>query len=130
MVKAVWNKINIPKNQQATLLWAVPYAAAVHNGASLRNGGEIIPRPWVTSTARNFEFTSIYIDSFNPASLNFIQAFQSTAIAFGEACQASVKSSIWQWNRITVRRSGEVVSSPRNIIDLGNLFNSYSINFS
>jgi hypothetical protein len=129
MVKVNWNKINIPSKQSAILLWAVNYASAVHNGASLKNGGEIIPRPWVLFTANNFDFKTIYISNFNKQTYNFKDAFQSTAISFGEACQESVKSSIWQWNRITVRRSGEVVSSPRNIIDLGDLFQSYSLRF-
>jgi len=44
-------------------------------------------------------------------------------VALGEA----VGSSTWDWPRTTIRKNGQIVSSPRNIVDTGALKNSLSI---
>lgn len=126
---ARWNNLVIPKRLKATLRWTEPYAAAVHQGRSFANGSEFLPRPWVYYSVDNFPFIDYMKTSLAVSRLDFKRAFVDTASAFGEECQVSIKSSIWQWDRQTVRRSGEVVTSPRNIFDLGNLFDSFIIEY-
>ncbi len=43
------------------------------------------------------------------------------------ALDKAVSSSTWDWPRITKRRNGQTVSSPRNIVDTGALKSSLSI---
>jgi hypothetical protein len=51
-------------------------------------------------------------------------------IDLNERLHESIKESIsdekWEWDKTTYRRNGEVVDSPRNIIDTGELLNSQS----
>ena len=55
------------------------------------------------------------------------KGFEKGANVYGEQLQESPKLTIWDWTRETTRRSGEVVSSPRDIFDLGNLYGSYEL---
>jgi hypothetical protein len=127
MVEVRWNQIDTPSRITAILSWNVPYAAAVHEGATFKSGTEMPSRPWVIYSAEEYDFLSQYKYNFIHNSYNFRQAFINVANEFGEVCQESIRSPVWQWNRLTVRRSGEVVTSPRNIVDLGNLLASYSL---
>lgn len=38
----------------------------------------------------------------------------------------AIASKQWEWDRTTYRRNGEVATSPRNIVDTGELLNSQS----
>jgi hypothetical protein len=58
-----------------------------------------------------------------------IAAFVDTCNDLDTPLKESISSDIWEWPRITHRRSGEVVGSPRNIIDLGNLQKSQKLFF-
>ena len=51
-------------------------------------------------------------------------AFEETAKELNDSFHQSIIDPKWKWDRVTVRRSGEVVSSPRNIVDLGTLRDS------
>jgi len=51
-------------------------------------------------------------------------AFEETAKELNESFHQSIIDPKWQWDRVTVRRSGEVAGSPRNIVDLGTLRDS------
>ncbi len=41
--------------------------------------------------------------------------------------QYMISDSRWQWTRETARSNGEVVDSPRDIVDTGNLYDSLTI---
>lgn len=121
-----WNNINIPRKQTATLRWSAEHAAIAHEGATLRNGTELPARPWVDHTRREFDAVGTYADAYQKSE-NFGEAFEEMATQFGEEAQKAVEAEIWQWPRETVRQNGSVVGSPRNIIDTGELRDSYSI---
>lgn len=52
-------------------------------------------------------------------------SFQATAEAFGEVCQDEIEAVQWSWDGVTLRKNGEFATSPRSIVDTGDLFNSY-----
>lgn len=53
-------------------------------------------------------------------------ALRESAEDFDAAFSATIESSVFPWPNETVRRSGESVRSPRNIVDLGDFANSQS----
>jgi hypothetical protein len=55
------------------------------------------------------------------------KAFEATADGFGEAQLAAIEAPIYDWDGTTTyRKSGEVVTEPRNIVDTGELRDSLS----
>lgn len=126
MVKANWNKLNIPRKQTATFTWSTDYAASVHEGATLKSGVELPARPWVDETVQQFNATESYAESFQKSE-DFAQAFTEMATQFGETAQEIIETEMWEWPRETVRRNGTVVGSPRDIVDTGKLRDSYTM---
>lgn len=50
----------------------------------------------------------------------------------GDFWDTQFKTNKWEWDQPTVRKNGEIVFSPRNILDLGDLYragvNSFTVN--
>ncbi|QLE42216.1 hypothetical protein FD723_18525 [Nostoc sp. C052] len=55
------------------------------------------------------------------------KAFDVVVGAQGEAFQNAIASDIWEWPRETLRQNGDLVGSPRNILDSEELYNSLVI---
>lgn len=53
-----------------------------------------------------------------------IDALESVVDELAAKFRELIESPVFEWPGTTVRRSGEVVGSPRNIVDLGNLRDS------
>lgn len=51
-------------------------------------------------------------------------AWKDTVNAYAENCQAAIESDVWEWDGTTLRKNGEIASSPRDIVDLGELRDS------
>ncbi|MBW4598913.1 MAG: hypothetical protein KME29_04695 [Calothrix sp. FI2-JRJ7] len=51
-------------------------------------------------------------------------AFDVAIEELSDAYDEALESDIWQWDRTTVRRNGEIVDSPRNAVDEEELINS------
>ena len=123
-----WNppELNINKT---TYLWDVEYATAVHEGEITKDGNILPARPWTDYTIGQInaeqEFRQAYIDSEDLS-----EAFQDFSTVLFNEFHVSMASDVFSWPRETVRKSGEIASSPRNIFDLGNLYNSQSMEFS
>jgi hypothetical protein len=128
MVVTNWKNIKVPRKLTATHSWTAPYAAIVHEGATFSNGTENPARPWVGTAINEYDFVSEYADGFSQSE-DFKQAFMAMSEGFGEACQANLEDVRWQWPRTTVRKSGDVVASPRDIVDTGELKNSYEVQY-
>lgn len=128
MVQVNWNKVNIPKKLKAIHSWNTPYAAMVHEGSTSVNGTEKPARPWVDVAIKEYDFLKKYADSFSQSE-NFNQSFLEMSEGFGENCQSNISDSRWQWPRTTVRKNGAVVDSPRDIVDTGELKNSYQVQY-
>jgi hypothetical protein len=56
-------------------------------------------------------------------------AFERTSDRFSDVLQEMITSVIWDWNNVTYRRNGDVVFTPRDIVDLGGLRDSQSLEF-
>ena len=128
-----WEKlVNLPKSQVATFKWDVDYATKLHEGWSLKSGESAPARPWVWLTADSFnfkeEFSTILSKNKNLSLGELIKdSFVKLSSNFGKEMQDSIQSPIWNWPRYTLRKSGDLVGSPRDIVDLGGLINSYSL---
>lgn len=55
------------------------------------------------------------------------RAFDVTVEAQGEAFQNAIASDHWEWPRETLRQNGDLVKSPRDIYDTGELYDSLVI---
>jgi hypothetical protein len=121
-----WQKLNIPNKQVSVHTWDAPYAAGVHEGMSSRNGKDLPARPWVNHTIDNHDLLEIYAESFQQSE-DFIDAFEQMSQEFGDKCQEAIEDEIWDWPRDTKRKNGDVVGSPRDIVDTGKLKDSYSM---
>lgn len=129
-----WEKlVNLPKSQVATFMWDVDYATKLHEGWTLKGGESAPARPWVWVTADSFnfkeEFLRTILNSSKSKSLGELikDSFVKLSSNFGKEMQDSIQSPIWNWPRSTLRKSGDLVGSPRDIVDLGGLINSYSL---
>lgn len=124
-----WNNLAIPRNKKATLSWDAKYAGFVHEGYT-RNDGSIAPaRPWVNTAIDNFDFIGELKQELAKTS-SIRNAFEDMANSFGQECQNNIEAVIWNWDRNTIRSNGQEVSSPRDIIDTEELYDSYSIQHS
>lgn len=133
MVKAKWKTVNIPRRRIATYAYSAPESVGVHEGYTTRNGTVFPSRPWISLTVEQYDFLSALktrietLQQTLPFDAALVKAFDDLAGDFGEAMQQNIQNPIWQWPRITERQSGEIVFSPRNIVDLGTLLKSYSL---
>jgi hypothetical protein len=86
-----------------------------------RTDGSVMP-------ARDFFSDAIAQTDFDkPLESSGVQdAFKSINEDLHENIKTSIQSEKWEWNRTTYRRSGEVVGTPRDIVDAGKLLNSQS----
>ena len=124
-----WNKIDIPNKQVSVHKWSANYAAGVHEGMSSRSGEDLPARPWVNHAIDNTDFISKYTESFQESE-DFVSAFNEMSQEFGDKCQEAIDDEIWDWPRDTKRKNGDVVGSPRDIVDTGKLKDSYSMEIS
>ena len=51
-------------------------------------------------------------------------SFEATVDAYADQCREEIESEKWDWPRTTHRKNGEVVDSPRSIVDEGDLRDS------
>ena len=123
-----WNPPRLTSHT-ARYKWGVPYAAAQHEGATLRNGGTIPPRPWTEYPLENGLRLDQDLAGNYRRSQNLDAAFKATAITYNRAMQEAIASPVWNWPRRTVRSDGSIAGSPRDILDTGDLLNSQKLSF-
>lgn len=112
----------------AVFTWATEYAAIVHEGVKLKNGTEIPARPWTIEATKQLNVTEVFAKlyaEYNDAD----RALRETALILGAKFSELISSPIWEYPRITKRQSGEIVGSPRNIVDTGLLRASQTLTF-
>lgn len=134
---ANWNNINIPRSRAAILSWhknypqKSSYAAIVHEGGTTAKGVGVPSRPWVSDTINSFTGNKFNQsrDYYIMISQDIEDWFDAIAEDFGQACQTQMEQVVYDWGTTTLRENGELVSSPRNIIDMGHLRDSYQIEF-
>lgn len=125
MIKAKFDiKFNPPKIpiKKATYVWNSEYAAINHNG-SFSEEIRRQPRPWVYKTISDFSVESELQKEFDRTQ-NITTAFKNTAIKLGEEFTNTIESPVFFYPTTTYRKNGEVVTSPRNVVDMGDLRDS------
>jgi hypothetical protein len=65
----------------------------------------------------------------NTAKLNraIQKAHRATVQAYSQQCKAEIQADKWEWDGLTQRSTGEIVGSPRDIVDTGALLDSQEI---
>lgn len=95
------------------------YSTIVVNGA-YRDDGSIMP-------ARDFISDAVAMTDFSICNgADIKQEFIDINNRLHTNIKSSIQSDKWEWDRETCRKSGQVVDSPRNIVDTGELLNSQS----
>lgn len=116
-MKLNWQGCKIP-NLKAHHNSDAEHSVFVVMGAH-RSDGTVMP-------ARDFLTDAVLNTPLIPTNSNLRQIF----IEYNEKLHESIKDSIlstkWEWDRTTYRKNGEIVDSPRNIIDTGELLDSQS----
>lgn len=122
-----WNPPVIQK-PRGLVIWAAPHASIVHEGA--QSATTYYPRrPYTEYALQQLSAEEIFTNKFRET-FNLDQAFQALVTEFAALSQEGIRSAIWQWNSLTIRKSGEIVEPGlRNALDLGELLNSMSIQF-
>lgn len=115
-------------HQQAVLKNTADYATDVHFGDVRKDGTEKPARPWMDTAIAETDLIQILKASFN-ATGNFDRAFVETATELHDAMKELILDERWEWDRPTRRHNGQIVESPRDIYDTGNLYRSQELDF-
>lgn len=122
-----WNPIELPTEEVSSRhSWGgvqAPYAIAVFFG--LEKGH--VARPWTEYAIENSDHERMLRDSV--VLLDPVDTFVNYSYSLGFEFQEAIESDIWDWPNRTLRVSGEIVDSPRNIVDTGRLRDSQDIEF-
>lgn len=119
-----WNPPKI-QDLEAVYDWQADHAARTHNGSF---GEEIrtFPRPWVYRTLSMVavdEMIQAYLDKDG----DIKKAFDKTVEDLKKAFTETIESPIFYYPTKTYRQNGEVVTSPRDIVDRGTLRDSLRV---
>ncbi len=124
-MKLTWNP---PKHTtlKTHYEWGVDYADEVHNSAVNVGGTTGKPaRPWVYTAVDNYINVPKTMQDFLQNN-DLKTAFTKTSHALSDAFDDAIEASIYSYPGTTYRTNGEVVTSPRNIVDTGALKDSLS----
>lgn len=125
-MKIEWNDLQIPKEAISTYEWAADYAADVYYG-EIEKSGRVKPgRPWVEVALTDVDIVGEIAAAFE-AGRSLGDAFRIGAHILDGALKDAIEAPVYRWPRITRRSTGEVVTSPRNIVDTGELRDSQSM---
>lgn len=108
--------------------WPVDYAAVVHNGATLRNGGKIPARPWTVRARQELDLVDEYVQAYRRTD-NLGESLRQTAISYDRKMAELINTKVWDWPNETRRRNGETAKSPRDIVDTKALAGSQTLRF-
>lgn len=93
------------------------YSVVVVNGAYRSNGSIMPARDFISDGVANTDFA---VSNGTDLKQEFININNRLHTSIKE----SIQSDKWEWDRETYRRNGEIVDSPRNIVDTSELLNS------
>lgn len=115
-------------DQTALYSWNVRYAAVRHNGATLKNGTVMPAAPWTERAVEAFSIEDTFAALLDRGE-TLEGAFKKTAALLGAEFTKAISSQLYSWPRDTVRATGELAGSPRNIVDRGGLRASQKLEF-
>lgn len=120
MSKLIWNDCTV-EPQSALFGWADEKALEVHEGGFRGDESMTPARRWTDEGLANCDPMEEFVNYFDGS---FEQAFQAMAGELADAFQEAFDAPIYDWDRITLRSTGELVGTPRDIVDTGELRNS------
>ncbi len=106
--------------------WHESHAPFVHNGVTRLDGSKMPARPWVDRTLSEIDVKQLIANEIKKAG-DISKGFHNANLIIAQYFQMSIESPEWEWDRETRRKNGEIVLSPRNIVDLGNLRDSQDL---
>jgi hypothetical protein len=118
-----WNANPIP-TQIGTFLWSADHAAFAHEGTF-----NTPSRRWTDAAIADFPPAPLLAQRFQQTQ-NIVTAFALMVADVDAAFKLSIQSPQWDWPRVTRRRNGTTVGSPRDIVDTGELLASQSYTLS
>lgn len=116
----------------ATFSWDVPYAAIVHEGGVTSTGYIYSARPWTDAAIQEDVFMEdVLYDAYVENGENLNKAFISAMWTLFDSFHNMMSAWEWYWPDDTKRKNGTFVrAGDRDIIDLGNLYDSQTLEFS
>lgn len=121
MAKLTWNPPALSK-RLCKFAWAADYAADVWLGQNDK-GFPSWPRRWTDEAIAVFNPERIFADSFRVTN-DLDRSFVEMCDEFDDLLREAIESDIYYWGGTTFRQNGDVVGSPRDIVDTGNLRDS------
>ena len=116
-MKLTWNNKAFQKPKTVTYVWRTEYAADVHSDP-------LTGRPWVYRTVQQYtDVVSLMQNRLNSTG-NVTRAFEDTGHDLSRSFTRVMSLPVFYYPGITQRTNGEVVGSPRNIIDTKELIES------
>ena len=129
MVDARWNKAIDTDLSTAVYRWLCDHAVFVYSGFQ-RDDGTVAPaRRWTDAAIAETDVKAIFRMEYTRNAGNFQRAWLATVEQLGQRFQDMIQDERWEWDRETVRSSGDVVSSPRDAVDTRELLESQVIEF-
>lgn len=119
-MKLVWNPPEI--NPLVAVFYNEDDASVdAHEGFTRNDGTDAPARPFITYGAEAVDIPKEVVSNFGGDIQNggLKQAFEATAQTIHDEIMYLITEDVWDWDRTTHRRSGEVVTTPRDIVDLG-----------
>lgn len=124
-MKLTWNPPNISELPIKVFHYKADYAAEVHDGDFGKPA-----RPWLMTAAFETDFTDLFTEAMAGRSLtteSVKSAWDELADKFEQILDESMSDERWYWPRRTFRQSGEIATSPRDIVDTGELRDSLEV---
>ena len=120
MSKLIWNDCTV-EPQSALFGWADEKALEVHEGGFRGDESMMPARRWTDEGLANCDPMKEFVNHFDGSPE---KAFQAMADELSDAFQEAFDAPVYDWDRITLRSNGELVGTPRDIVDTGELRNS------
>jgi len=122
-MKMDWNPPKIPYKRSAHW-WEAEYAAHVHEGGTRLDGTRFPARPWTELAVNELIDVPLAFKRHFEATNDISDAFEEVATDLDSAFKSAIQAPVYAWDRPTHRANGEYVTTPRNIVDTGELLNS------
>jgi hypothetical protein len=125
-MRADFVDLQIPQSLSAVYEWSADHAADVHDGEITSDGLYKPGRPWTRVAIKRSDVLGNIAAAFK-AGHSITNAFTIAAFALDGEFKDAIEDPIYEWPRVTRRTNGQVVGSPRDIVDRGTLRDSQSM---
>ena len=104
---------NIARERIATFRSEADYSLDVH-----------VQRPFMDAAVAETDILEVFQENFKG---DIHAAFDATAEVLHENIKGQIQDEKWVWGNVTHRRNGQIVGSPRDIVDTGRLLESQTL---